>query len=482
MMELDHDAPLEELAQELLRRRQAQESLIAFSEYTLHKYRADPFHQIVAEHLEAVERGEIRRLMIYAPPQHGKSELSTRRFPAWYLGRNPDRSVISASYNAEFAADFGRNVRDIIFSRQYQNIFPNITIKSDSRAADRWELDNGGKYFSVGVSSGTTGRSAHLFLIDDPIKDRKDADSVTKREDAWNWYRDVAFTRLQDDAAIVMTLTRWHFDDLAGRALQLAESGRGLPWTILRLPALAEPRYVQGIPILEPDGSVPGDALRRKPMEPLAPSRFSLETLLEKKEVSGERTWSALYQQVPMSEQGGMFKVAWFKDQTDPLPAKRVRVRAWDLAASIDGDWTVGVLMSRDTEGTFYIENILRFRGSALEVERKIIDTAHEDGRSVQIRLPQDPGPGRRPPDLEPDPQARRLQGQGRAAHRPQGDPRRTLRRPGRGRPRPAHQRLLEGTLPRRGVRVPARDPRRPDRRRLRCLQRSHRPTPAGHP
>lgn len=393
-MELDHDAPFEELAQELLRRRRSRDKLIDFTQYTLPKYTPDPFHHIVAEHLEAVESGEIKRLMIFAPPQHGKSELSTRRFPAWYMGRNPDKGVISASYNADFARGFGRNVRDIIFSREYQNIFPGIAIRSDNRAAEEWELEQGGKYFSVGVASATTGKGAHLFLIDDPVKDRKDADSPTKREDAWNWYRDVVFTRLQDDAAVVMTLTRWHFDDLAGRALQLAESGRGKPWTILKLPAIAVPRlhFETKMPILNEDGSVPGDPLGRKPNEPLAPSRFSLASLLEKQEVSGERTWSALYQQVPMSDQGGMFKTAWFGAHEGPLPQKRIRVRAWDLAASIDGDWTVGLLMSRDTDGFFYVEHIIRFRGTPLEVERKIIETAHNDGRSVQIRLPQDPG------------------------------------------------------------------------------------------
>ncbi|WP_298962251.1 phage terminase large subunit [uncultured Methylobacterium sp.] len=394
MMEFDHDAPVDELARELIARRRAHDGLIDFTKYTLPKYSADPFHHIVAEHLEAVERGEIPRLMIFAPPQHGKSELSTRRFPAWYMGRNPEKGVISASYNADFARGFGRNVRDIIFSREYQNVFPGITIRSDNRAAEEWELEQGGKYFSVGVSSATTGKGAHLFLIDDPIKDRKDADSPTKREDAWNWYRDVVFTRLQDDAAVVMTLTRWHFDDLAGRAEALAASGRGKPWTILRLPALAEPRihFETKLPILNDDGTVPGDRLGRRPLEPLAPSRFSLESLQEKKEVSGERTWSALYQQVPMSEQGGMFKTSWFGDHTGPLPGRRVRVRAWDLGATIDGDWTVGVLMSRDTDGYFYIENIVRKRGTPHEIERLILDTAHDDGRSVQIWLPQDPG------------------------------------------------------------------------------------------
>ncbi|TXM68186.1 phage terminase large subunit [Methylobacterium sp. WL120] len=393
-MQLDTNVTSNEAARELLRRKNARSSLISFTDYTMPKYSADPFHHMIAEHLEAVERGEIKRLMIFAPPQHGKSELSTRRFPAWYLGKNPDKGVISASYNADFARGFGRNVRDIILDKPYTNLFPGSVIRADNRSADEWELEAGGKYYSVGVASATTGKGAHLFLIDDPIKDRKEADSVGKREDHWNWYRDVVFTRLQEDAAVVMTLTRWHFDDLAGRALELMNQGKGEPWTILRLPALAVPRRdpETRIPILLPDGSVPGDPLGRTPDQPLAPSRFSLKSLKEKQEVSGERSWSAMYQQQPMSEEGGMFKTSWFKQLEGPLPQKRTRVRAWDLGATVDGDFTVGVLMSRDVDGMFYIENIIRFRGTPMEVERKIVSTAADDGRSVQIRLPQDPG------------------------------------------------------------------------------------------
>lgn len=384
-------------AQEILRRRAARDSLIGFTEYTLPKYKADPFHHIIADALERVERGDCKRLMIFAPPQHGKSELSTRRFPSWFLGRNPNKSIISASYNGDFATTFGREVRDIIEDKAYRRIFPSIQVRADNRSAGEWQIEGqqgqDGKYFAVGISTATTGKGAHLFLIDDPIKDQKDADSATKREDQWNWYRSVAFTRLQEGASIVMTLTRWHYDDIAGRALQLMEQGKGLPWEVLILPALAEPRKTpDGVPILNPDGTVPGDPLGRQPNEPLAPGRYSLETLLERRDVSAERTWSAMYQQRPMPEEGGMFRVKWLQDLTSLMPPRRQKVRAWDLSASITGDWTVGVLMSRCPDGFFYIENVIRRRGTAHEIEKLIMDTAAEDGRSVAIHLPQDPG------------------------------------------------------------------------------------------
>jgi len=384
----------EQAAAELLRRRRAKDSLIAFTEYTYPKYTADPFHHMVAEKLEAVERGEIKRLMIFAPPRHGKSELSTRRFPAWFMARNPDKNIISASYNADFAKGFGRNVRDIIETKEFSRIFPDVRVRSDNRASDEWELEQGGKYFAVGVSTSTTGRGAHLFLIDDPLKDRKDADSAITREDQWNWYRDVVYTRLEEDAPIILTLTRWHHDDIAGRLLKLMEEGRGLPWDILTLPALPIVRKTQdGKPILLDDGTVPGDALRRKPNEPLAPNRFSFAALQDRQEVLGDRSWSALYQQQPQSEEGGMFRSNWLKViEPSELPPKRARVRAWDLAASTDGDFTVGVLMSRDTQGIYYIENVIRMRGTPHDVRSRILKTAKDDGKSVKIVVPQDPG------------------------------------------------------------------------------------------
>jgi len=390
------DVSPEEAAAEILRRRRGREHLIDFTEYTLPKYKADPFHHLVAEKLEAVERGEIKRLMLFAPPRHGKSELSTRRFPAYFMARNPEKNVISASYNGDFATTFGRDVRNIVRGKEFDTLFPQIKIRSDNRAADEWELEQGGKYFAVGVGTGTTGKGAHLFLIDDPIKDRKEVNSAGFREDQWNWYRDVVYTRLEEDAAIVLTLTRWHYDDIAGRLIELMNDGKGLPWEILYLPALPYTKSIQREDgtkelILNDDGTVPGDPLRRKPNDPLAPRRFSYNALMDRQDVLGERSFSALYQQQPMTDDGGMFRAEWFEAPSE-LPAKRVRVRAWDLAASAEGDYTVGVLMSKDTNGVFYIENIIRFRDTPLGVEKKIFETAKNDGRSVQIILPQDPG------------------------------------------------------------------------------------------
>lgn len=397
-MNFETEVSPEDAAREVLHRRRGRENLIDFTTYTLPKYKADPFHHLVARKLEAVERGEIKRLMLFAPPRHGKSELSTRRFPAYFMARNPEKNVISASYNASFATGFGRDVRNIVNTEAFGTLFPEAKIRSDNRAADEWELQQGGKYFAVGVGTGTTGKGAHLFLIDDPIKDRKEVKSQGFRDDQWDWYRDVVYTRLEEDAAIVLTLTRWHYDDIAGRLIELMNDGKGLPWEILYLPAIPYVTKVKNEAgeeeiILNEDGTVPGDPIGRKLNEPLAPNRFSYAALMDRMDVLGERSFSALYQQKPMSDDGGMFRADWFTEiNASELPARRIRVRAWDLAASKDGDYTVGVLMSKDMDGNFYIENVIRFRGTSLEVEKKIFETAKNDGKSVRIVIPQDPG------------------------------------------------------------------------------------------
>ncbi|MGM7308596.1 terminase large subunit domain-containing protein, partial [Acinetobacter baumannii] len=196
----------QEAAQELLARRRAKESLIAFTDYTNDLYEAAPHHQVIAEKLEAVERGEIKRLIICMPPRHGKSELASRRFPAWYLGRNPSNQIIAASYNSDLAGDFGREVRNIVATPEFGNVFK-ISLASDSKAANRWHTDKQGVYVSAGVGTAITGRGANILLIDDPFKDRQEADSELRRELVWNWYTSTAYTRLMPNGAIVVINT-----------------------------------------------------------------------------------------------------------------------------------------------------------------------------------------------------------------------------------------------------------------------------------
>ncbi len=223
-------------ARELLSRREARKALLRFTEYTLPNYIAANHHTLIADKLEALERGDIDRLMINMPPRHGKSELASRRFPAWFLGRNPDKSVIAASYNSDLATDFGRQVRNIVACTGYSKLFE-TRLAEDSRAANRWNTDDGGTYVAAGVGTAITGRGADILLIDDPLKDREEADSELQRQKIWDWYTSTAYTRLAPNGRIVVIQTRWHEDDLSGRLLEESKKG-GDAWDVLELPAI----------------------------------------------------------------------------------------------------------------------------------------------------------------------------------------------------------------------------------------------------
>jgi hypothetical protein len=179
-----------QIVRELLSRRKASESLMSFVEYTMPAYKASRHHRLIAEKLEAVERGEIKRLMIFCPPRSGKSQLASRHFPAWYVGRHPDRQIITVSANADLASDFGRDVRNLVSDPEYGYVFPGVELAKDSQAANKWHTSRGGVYFAAGIGGMITGRGAHVLLIDDPVKDRDEADSELVRNrvyavDAW---------------------------------------------------------------------------------------------------------------------------------------------------------------------------------------------------------------------------------------------------------------------------------------------------------
>jgi hypothetical protein len=214
----------EAAAAELLARRRARESLMAFTQYTNPEYQAAQHHRRIADKLEAVERGEIKRLMILMPPRHGKSELASRRFPAFYIGRNPGKQIIAASYNSDLANDFGREVRNIVAGPEFGALFQ-TSLAPDSSAANRWHTGHGGMYVAAGVGTAITGRGADVLLIDDPFKDREEADSELRRQRVWDWYTSTAYTRLMPGGAIVVINTRWHDDDLSGKLMAEADNG-----------------------------------------------------------------------------------------------------------------------------------------------------------------------------------------------------------------------------------------------------------------
>lgn len=252
--------------------------------------------------------------MINMPPRHGKSELASRRFPAWYIGRNPNKQIITASYSSDLATDFGREVRNIVASEEFGHVFPTVRLAQDSQAAWRWNTNQGGAYVAAGVGTGISGRGADILLIDDPFKDRQEADSETTRERVWNWYTSTAYTRLMPGGAIVIIQTRWHEDDLSGRLLERMTMG-GDQWEVLSLPA--------------EQGGVA-----------LWPEWFDLDRLNEIKAAIGPRDWSALYQQAPAPDEGTYFQRDWFDRHTNH-PAHANLFMTSDYAVTDDGgDYT----------------------------------------------------------------------------------------------------------------------------------------------
>lgn len=316
-------------ASELLARRKARKSLIDFSAYTNHTYIPAPHHNLIAQKLEAVASGNIKRLMITMPPRHGKSELASRRFPAWFLGNNPDKQIIAASYNSDLSNDFGREVRNIVNSEEFARLF-DVKLAQDSQAANRWHTDKHGVYVAAGVGTAITGRGANILLIDDPFKDRAEADSEVRREHVWNWYTSTAYTRLMPDGAVVVINTRWHDDDLSGRLLAQQEDG-GDKWEVLSLPAI----------------DTYGNALW--------PDWYPIDRLREIQSVLPARDWNSLYQQNPIPDDGDYFKSAWFGEY-DTLPDGLVFYGASDGAVTDGGgDFTEHGIFGIDANKNIYV-------------------------------------------------------------------------------------------------------------------------------
>lgn len=318
----------QEAATELLARRKARRGLLEFTQYTNPAYRAAPHHRLIADKLEAVARGEIKRLMICMPPRHGKSELASRRFPAWCLGQRPELQIIAASYSGDLATDFGREVRNIVASPDFANLFP-VELAPDSKASNRWHTDKGGMYVAAGVGTAITGRGADILLIDDPFKDRKEADSELQRKTVWDWYTSTAYTRLMPGGAVILINTRWHDDDLSGRLLFEQESG-GDKWELLSLPAIAN------------------DVA-------LWPEWYPLDKLEQIRSVLPARDWNALYQQEPIPDEGDYFKSAWFADY-DELPDRLSVYGASDYAVTDSGgDFTEHGVFGVDFNKNLYV-------------------------------------------------------------------------------------------------------------------------------
>lgn len=249
--------------------------------------------------VEDVKNGKSPRLFISMPPRHSKSETMTKKFPAWIIGNNPDYEIIIASYSMDLARDFGKIARDTYreHSKNGTGIFNNI-IDRDKSAGDNWGIsEHRGAVVSTGVGGSATGKGAHIAIIDDPFKNREDANSRLQRNKVWAWYQSTIRTRLAPGGGIIIIQTRWHEDDLVGRIIKEMENGTGETFESIVLPAIAEEN----------------DILGRKVGEPLWEERYGIDELKNIKKAIGSREFSALYQQKPQIEDGGLFKRQYFK-------------------------------------------------------------------------------------------------------------------------------------------------------------------------
>ncbi|MCM1490398.1 MAG: terminase family protein [Muribaculum sp.] len=306
-----------ELEQRVLER-DAVCSFYRFLDYKDPRYQRQWLHKAIAQHCQMLYEGRIKNLMVFMPPQHGKSTVVSEAFPAWVLGKNPRLKVVGSSYASGLAEKVSRNIQLIIDDNKYQAIFPNTCLngmnhrrmQSYKRNDDYFDiLDYNGFYKAVGVGGSLTGTPVDIGIIDDPVKDAMEAYSTTYRERIWDWYTSVFLTRLHNESKQLFIMTRWHEDDLAGRILRYEPE----KWTVLKIPAIRE--------TLD-DGN---DFDPRQVGEALWPERHSLERLLATKKRSA-KVFSALYQQSPTIEGGNIIREAWFK-YISPEEFKRKRER-----------------------------------------------------------------------------------------------------------------------------------------------------------
>jgi predicted phage terminase large subunit-like protein len=264
----------------------------------LSKYKNARHHDAIARVVEEVVKGEIPFLILTMPPRHGKSEQVSRRLPAWFMGRFPNMNGVVATYNDDFAMDFGKEVRSIVTTPAYKQVFPEVRLQRGGSAADRLQTNAGGQWSFVGRGGSLTGRGAHLLIIDDLIKDDKEAQSKAIRDQAWNWFTKVAMSRRMGKKLVIMTFTRWHTDDPIGRLIDPENSYYNATLAkkikIINLPAIAED----------------DDPLGREigaPLWPDGPDRFDLEFLEEQRSLD-PLGFEALYQQRPSLADGDLFK------------------------------------------------------------------------------------------------------------------------------------------------------------------------------
>ncbi len=349
-----------DIVRRLLAATEASEDILAYTRFTMPdytdtspnprtRYKTARHHELMARKLRDLEQGKIKRVIFNLGPRHGKTELASKKFMAWYSARHPEQSLVFGTYNETFAGDIGRAVRTNIQSPEHQLAFPHHLLKDGSEAAQRLETTAGGQLSFVGRGGTITGRGGDGIIVDDPIKDRDEADSKLVRDKLWTWFTQVIMTRrATNDAWVVLIQTRWHEDDLVGRLTDpmnpFYDPEEAKDWVIIDLPALAFD-----------DGSV--DVLGRAPGEALWPERFPAPFLRAQQRLD-PRGFQALYQGRPAADEGNFFQKDWLNTyRPDELPKNLKFYAASDHAVSMNQarDRTALVPVGVDDRDNIYV-------------------------------------------------------------------------------------------------------------------------------
>lgn len=344
-------------AKELLRRRQARAGVLAFSVEVFRGYQSAPHLVLLADHLERLARREITRLLVVMPPRHGKSQLASINFPAWYLGQNPEHQIIGCSYGDSLAYANSFATLQLMRSDEYQTLWPTLFV---AEGATRWQIkgkaNNRASYVAAGVGAGITGEGADCLIIDDPLRNQEVANSALIREKQWEWYGNVARTRLQPGGVVCLIMTRWHSDDLAGRILEQQKNDLNTDrWTVLHLPAIM------------------GET------QALWPEQYPLDVLLTTKATMGSRAFESLYQGNPSAATGNVFLRFWWRYYRERPPFTGI-IQSWDTAfkRGDENDYSVCTTWGIARDG-YYLLDVWRQRVEFPELKRAVIALAARD-------------------------------------------------------------------------------------------------------
>lgn len=321
----------------------ATSSFIEFVKYIWPQFISGEHHKIMAEKFDRIVSGDLKRLIINMPPRHTKSEFASKLLPAYYLGKYPDRFIIQASHTADLSVDFGRAVRNLVDTAEYQKIFPGIALAADSKSAGRWDTNKKGRYYAVGVNGAIAGRGAHLCIIDDPHSEQDEWDSGSAYKQVHDWYLGGPRQRLQPDGAIVIVMTRWNKVDLTGSVIKDSIEKEGSDeWEVIEFPAIL------------PSG------------RSLWPEYWKLPLLEKLRAELPKSKWNAQYMQNPITEEGAIVKREWWREwEKDKAPEIKYLILSLDPAFTKNNKndpsaWTLwGVFEPYDADLTSMKEAII---------------------------------------------------------------------------------------------------------------------------